>query len=80
MYNFWVAFITFVFLPSLVCSSEVNADVHWCVSACPSLLFFPGCILFINDMAGCAEHTTMLSQLLKMPSKPTGKSLYAGRT
>ena len=35
---------------------------------------------FINDMAGCAEHTTMLAELLKMPSKPTGKSLYAGRT
>ena len=31
-----------MFLPSLVCASEVTADVHQCVSACPSFMFSPG--------------------------------------
>ena len=40
-----VDLISFVFLPSLVCTSEVTADVHQCVSVCPSFLFYsPGCI------------------------------------
>ena len=41
-----VDLISFVFLPNLVCASEVTADVHQCVSACLSFMFFSGLHIF----------------------------------
>ena len=39
-----VDIISFVFLPNLVCASEVSDDVRQGVSACTSFMFSPGCI------------------------------------
>ena len=41
----WLTFF-FVFLPNLICVSEVTDDVHQCVSACPSFMFFSGLNIF----------------------------------
>ena len=39
-----VDIFSFVFLPNLVCASEVTNDVHQGVSASTSFMFSPGCI------------------------------------
>ena len=69
-----VAFIAFVFLPSLVCSSEVYTDVHQWVCECPSfpyfLLFFSGLHFVTCGSPFFSLHSTLfvVASVLRMIS------------
>ena len=43
-----VDFLSFGFLPYLVCASEVTDNVHQDISACTYFVFSPGCILYMR--------------------------------
>ena len=52
--------ISVVFLPNLLCVSEVTNDVHQCVSACTSLTFFSGLHIITCGSPFLSLHSVLL--------------------